>query len=72
METRRRHRGASRFVVAAAIALGSTFVAAPVANAADGNCRKTPVHELICQAVDHETVERVKNALCAASQELCL
>ncbi len=72
METRRRNRGASRIVVATAIALGSTFVAAPVARAAEDNCDKTPVHKLICQAVDPGPIERVKNALCAASQELCL
>lgn len=69
METRRRNRGASRLVVAAAIALGTTSVAAPAAHAAVGDCDKTLVHKLVCALVDTRPIE---NLLCAVSGELCL
>ena len=72
MEIRRRNRGASTFIVAGVIVLGNAFIAAPVATAAESNCDKTPVHKIICQAIDDETIETVKNVLCLVSQELCL
>ena len=71
METRRRNRGAFRFIVAAVIALSSTFVAAPVATATE-NCDKTPVHKLLCDLVDRELIETVRDVLCAASSDLCV
>ncbi len=71
MGTKRRNRGASKFIVAAAIALSSTVIAAPAANA-HSHCDKTVVHKLVCLLIDSETIERLKQALCAVSQETCL
>lgn len=64
MKTRR----VSRLLVATAIALGSISVAAPVATAAETDCRKTIVHTLICYLVN---TERIEDLLCAVSGDLC-
>jgi hypothetical protein len=61
-----------RIAAAGLMTVVGSMTMAPAAHASEGSCDRTIVHRIICQAIDDDTVKRVKQILCQVSGDLCL